>query len=67
MREKFIKQINQFLTDIFNNIIAFEQRTLTESKRELTISDIHTIEQIVLGGKKKMTDVDEAMGINLRQ
>jgi DNA-binding MarR family transcriptional regulator len=65
MREKFIKQINQFLTDIFNNIIAFEQRTLAESKSELTISDIHTIEQIGLGGKKKMTDIAEAMGITL--
>lgn len=65
MREKFIKQINQFITDIFNNIIAFEQRTLTESKSELTISDIHTIEQIGLGGKKKMTDIAEAMGITL--
>lgn len=59
------KDISIFLTKIFNNILIFEQRCLNESRNDLTISDIHIIEQIGLKGKKKMSDVAEAMCITL--
>jgi DNA-binding MarR family transcriptional regulator len=65
MKKTFNEQINQFLTEIFNNILAFEQKCLNESKINLTISEIHIIEQIGISGNKKMTDVAEAMGITL--
>jgi DNA-binding MarR family transcriptional regulator len=59
----FQKNIAAFFTNIFNNILAFEQKCLVESKNNLTISDIHIIDQIGLNGKKKMTDVADAMGV----
>lgn len=59
------KDINLFLADIFNNILVFEQACLNDSKNNLTISDIHIIEEIGIKGKKKMTKVAEAMGITL--
>jgi len=53
------------LTDIFNNILAFEQQSISKSKSKLTINEIHIIEQIGLSGDKKMTDIADAMGVTL--
>ncbi len=61
----FKTDINIFLTKVFNTILVFEQKCLNESKNTLTINDIHIIEQIGLEGKKKMTDIAEAMGVKL--
>ncbi|OQB13990.1 MAG: Multiple antibiotic resistance protein MarR [Firmicutes bacterium ADurb.Bin193] len=59
------KDINIFLTRIFNHILSYEQRCLNEPKSNLTINDFHTIEQIGLDGNKKMTDIADAMGVTL--
>lgn len=65
MKNTFGKEMNRFLTEIFNNILAYEQKCINESKINLTISEIHIIEQIGISGSKKMTDAAEAMGITL--
>jgi len=61
----FKTDINIFLTKIFNTILVFEQKCLNESKNNLTINDIHIIEQIGLEGNKKMTDIADAIGVTL--
>lgn len=65
MKNVFCEQINRFLTDIFNNILVIEQKSLNKTNSELTISEIHIVEQIGLTGNKKMTDIAEASGITL--
>lgn len=58
-------EINRFLTETYNNILAFEQKQVGKSAKHLTINDVHIIEQIGLEGNKKMTDIAENMGITL--
>ncbi|NLB81154.1 MAG: MarR family transcriptional regulator, partial [Clostridiaceae bacterium] len=65
MNSKLVEQINLFLTEILNNIHAFEQKKLIETESKLTITEIHAIEQIGLQGDKKMTDVADSLGITL--
>jgi len=62
---EFKENINYFLVEIFNNILAFEQRCLNRFGGNFTINDVHIIEQIGLDGKRKMTDIAEAMGVRL--
>jgi DNA-binding MarR family transcriptional regulator len=61
----FKNEINYFLTETFNNILAFEQKQIAKSAKHLTINDVHIIEQIGPEGNKKMTDIAENMGITL--
>jgi len=61
----FKSEISLFLKTIYNNILAFEQKQLAKTNTNLTINEVHIIDQIGLDGEKKMTDVAEKMGITL--
>ncbi|MCK9478488.1 MAG: MarR family transcriptional regulator [Firmicutes bacterium] len=65
MKGEFSEKINSFLIDIFDNILIFEQRSLSKSNSNLSIGEIHIIEQIGLSGNKKMSDIADATGVTL--
>lgn len=55
---KTINVVNEILVDIFNDILTIEQRTLNEGEfKDLSITEIHTIEAISMYEARSMSEV----------
>lgn len=61
---KTINVVNEILVDIFNDILTIEQRALSEGEfKDLSITEIHTIEAISMYEARSMSEV--AMDLNI--
>jgi DNA-binding MarR family transcriptional regulator len=55
---KTINVVNEILVDIFNDILTIEQRALNEGEfKDLSITEIHTIEAISMYEARSMSEV----------
>jgi DNA-binding MarR family transcriptional regulator len=55
---KTINVVNEILVDIFNDILTIEQRALNEGEfKDLSITEIHTIEAISMYESRSMSEV----------
>jgi DNA-binding MarR family transcriptional regulator len=55
---KTISVVNEILVDIFNDILAIEQNALSEGEfKDLSITEIHTIEAISMYDSRSMSEV----------
>ncbi len=61
-----IVDINTLLVEIFNDVLKIEQKAITEGQfNDVTINEVHTVEQIGLTEEKKMSDVSKKLNITL--
>jgi DNA-binding MarR family transcriptional regulator len=64
--DKAINIINELLVDIFYDILQIEQKSLQyASFKDLSISEIHTIEAIGMYKPRKMTEIASELDITL--
>lgn len=64
--EKSRKVINDIIVELFNNILTIEERSLrNRGIKDLTMTEIHTIEAIGIGGSKTMSEVAEYLDITM--
>ncbi|NLA78718.1 MAG: MarR family transcriptional regulator, partial [Erysipelothrix sp.] len=49
--------LNELLVDMFNHILILEQKNLQEQGVELSMSEVHTLENIEKSESKTMSDV----------
>ena len=64
--EKKYTVINQFLVEVFNNILKIEQKSLREGKfSDLSITEIHTLECIGMYSERTMSDVAQDLDITV--
>lgn len=58
--------LNELLVDIFNDILIIEQNALAEGKfNDLSITEIHTIEEIGMYGSRTMSEIAMDLGITV--
>ena len=63
---KGINIVNELLVDLFNDILAIEQKSLQYSIfKDLSITEVHTIESIVMYKPRTMTEVACQLDITL--
>lgn len=63
---KLIRVINGILVELFNDILAVEERSLkNEGLADLSITEIHTIEAIGIDKPKSMTEIAEYLKITV--
>lgn len=61
-----LKVINELLVDIFNDILTIEQNALQESElKDVSITEIHTIETIGMYTQKTMSEVASDLRITM--
>jgi len=64
--DKTINVLNELLVDIFNNILIIEQRALSgEEFKDLSITEIHTIEAIGINEARTMSEVAKDLKITV--
>ncbi|MBC2575813.1 MarR family transcriptional regulator [Peptostreptococcus canis] len=60
------KVINDIIVELFKNILTIEERSLrNRGIRDLSMTEIHTIEAIGINGSKTMSEVAEALDITM--
>lgn len=65
MEENF-EQINSLLVDVFNDILVIEESELKKSQfKDLSITEMHTIEAIGMYKKKTTTEVANELAITV--
>ncbi|MCM1992312.1 MarR family winged helix-turn-helix transcriptional regulator [Oceanirhabdus seepicola] len=58
--------LNELLVDLFNDILIIEQNALAEGKfNDLSITEIHTIEEIGMYGSRTMSEIAMDLGITV--
>lgn len=58
--------INELLVDLFNDILVIEQNALAEGQfSDLSITEIHTIEEIGMYGSRTMSEIAMDLGITV--
>jgi DNA-binding MarR family transcriptional regulator len=63
---KTISVLNELLVDIFNDILVIEQRALSEGEfKDLSITEIHTIEAIGMYESRSMSEVAKDLNITV--
>lgn len=63
---KTINVLNELLVDIFNDILTIEQRALSEGEfKDLSITEIHTIEAIGMYEARSMSEVAKDLRITV--
>jgi DNA-binding MarR family transcriptional regulator len=63
---KTINILNELLVDIFNDILIIEQRALSEGEfKDLSITEIHTIEAIGMYEARSMSEVAKDLKITV--
>jgi DNA-binding MarR family transcriptional regulator len=63
---KTINVLNELLVDIFNDILTIEQRALSEGEfKDLSITEIHTIEAIGMYEARSMSEVAKDLKITV--
>jgi DNA-binding MarR family transcriptional regulator len=63
---KTINVLNELLVDIFNDILMIEQRALSEGEfKDLSITEIHTIEAIGMYEARSMSEVAKDLKITV--
>jgi DNA-binding MarR family transcriptional regulator len=63
---KTISVLNELLVDIFNDILTIEQRALSEGEfKDLSITEIHTIEAIGMYEARSMSEVAKDLKITV--
>lgn len=63
---KTISVLNELLVDIFNDILTIEQRALSEGEfKDLSITEIHTIEAIGMYEARSMSEVAKDLRITV--
>lgn len=63
---KLIRVVNGILVELFNDILAVEERSLkNEGLVDLSITEIHTIEAIGIDKPKSMTEIAEYLKITV--
>lgn len=63
---KTINVVNEILVDIFNDILTIEQRALNEGEfKDLSITEIHTIEAISMYDARSMSEVASDLKITV--
>ena len=63
---KTISVLNELLVDIFNDILVIEQRALSEGEfKDLSITEIHTIEAIGMYEARSMSEVAKDLKITV--
>ena len=63
---KTIYVLNELLVDIFNDILTIEQRALSEGEfKDLSITEIHTIEAIGMYEARSMSEVAKDLKITV--
>lgn len=61
-----INVLNELLVDIFNDILTIEQRALSEGEfKDLSITEIHTIEAIGMYEARSMSEVAKDLKITV--
>ncbi|WP_244833069.1 MarR family transcriptional regulator [Clostridium sp. BJN0001] len=64
--DKTQKEINELLVLLFNDILQMEENTLKKGVlKDLSITEIHTIEAIGMYSKKTMTEVAQILNITV--
>lgn len=64
MVEKDIAKINELLVSVYDDIGVIESKSLKSGAlKDLSITEIHTIEAIGLSGKKSMSEIAEELEI----
>lgn len=64
MDERTITQVNDFLVQIFNEVLTIEENSLKQSEfSDLTIKEMHTIEAIGLEGDLSSSQVAEKIAV----
>ncbi len=61
--EQFRKTINELLVELFTRILAIEENSLKEAGAKLSMTEIHTLEQIEKSTTKTMSDVAKALSV----
>lgn len=60
------KTINDIIVELFKNILTIEERSLrNRGIRDLSMTEIHTIEAIGKGSYKTMSEIAEALNITM--
>lgn len=60
------KIINDIIVELFKNILTIEERSLrNRGIRDLSMTEIHTIEAIGKGSYKTMSEIAEALNITM--
>ncbi|MCM0650316.1 MarR family transcriptional regulator [Clostridium swellfunianum] len=63
---KTINVLNELLVDLFNDILTIEQRALSEGEfKDLSITEIHTIEAIGMYEARSMSEVAKDLEITV--
>ena len=66
MEKDVLREINQYLVKIFNDILVLEEEALKESTfTDVTIRELHTIEAIGLSGDTTSSQVARTLNITL--
>lgn len=66
MEKEVLREINQYLVKIFNEVLMLEEEALKESTfTDVTIRELHTIEAIGLSGETTSSQVAERLNITL--
>lgn len=61
-----IRNLNNILTQLYNNVIKVEETVMKKSKAQnLSVTEVHTLEAIGQGDAKTMTHVADALKINV--
>ncbi|WP_101772789.1 MarR family winged helix-turn-helix transcriptional regulator [Peptostreptococcus faecalis] len=64
--EETKKIINDIIIELFKNILIIEEKSLKKRGiKNLSMTEIHAIEAIGVGGGKKMSQVAEELGISM--
>lgn len=58
--------LNELLVDLFNNILRIEERALHEAEtKDLSVTEMHTIEAIGTSGERSMSEVAKKLNITV--
>ena len=60
------RRLNKILASLFNNVLKAEEAVIKKSRaKNLSVSEIHTLEAIGRGGPKTMTHIANTLKINV--
>lgn len=58
--------LNELLVDLFNNILRIEERALHDGEtKDLSVTEMHTIEAIGTSGERSMSEVAKKLNITV--
>ncbi len=64
--ERVFDCINKLMVDVFNDILRIEELAVKRGAfRDISITEMHTVEAVGLHGQKNMTDVAKRLGITV--